>query len=88
MRSGRDVSRFVCMSLYRVLNGQAVAYRQPAARPSLLGLDKLAAEKKAQAALNGGMEPPSKRFKGDDRDGQALAGGVFKGRSSVQAIKA
>jgi hypothetical protein len=37
----------------------------------------LAAEKKAQAALNGGMEPPNKRFKSDDREAE---GGVFKGK--------
>jgi pre-mRNA-splicing factor ATP-dependent RNA helicase DHX38/PRP16 len=65
--------------------GQAVTYRQQGARPSLLGLDKLAAEKRAQALAAGvKSEPPSKRVKrepGEDDGDLAANGGVFKGKS-------
>lgn len=52
---------------------------QAGARPSLLGLDKLAAEKRAAAAATGGVkaEPPSKRVKTEPEED---AGGVFKGK--------
>lgn len=69
----------------RLLIFQAVTFRQQGARPSVLGLDKLAAEKRAQAAaMAAGIksEPPSKRVKreGGDEDGDLSAnGGVFKG---------
>jgi pre-mRNA-splicing factor ATP-dependent RNA helicase DHX38/PRP16 len=65
--------------------GQAVTYRQQGARPSLLGLDKLAAEKRAQALAAGvKSEPPSKRVKrepGEDDGDLSANGGVFKGKS-------
>lgn len=63
---------------------QSVAFKQPnVARPSLLGLDKLAAAKKAeQAALNGDPAHPNKRFKADPEEDEATegssSGGVFK----------
>lgn len=48
-------------------------------------MDRLAAEKKAQAAAgNGSMGPPSKRprLAGDeDENGASSSGGVFKGKS-------
>lgn len=50
----------------------APKFKAPAPRASLLGLDKLAAEKRAQAG-----EPPSKRFKMEEPE--EGAGGVFKG---------
>jgi len=61
-----------------------VTFRQQAARPSLLGLDKLAAEKRAQTLASGSVkiEPPSKRVKrepGEDDTDLAANGGVFKG---------
>ncbi|WWC95470.1 hypothetical protein V866_002334 [Kwoniella sp. B9012] len=63
--------------------GDAVAFRAPpTAKPSLLGLDRLAAEKRAAAAAaEGRSEPPSKRSKKDaedERDDGSSAGGVFK----------
>lgn len=67
---------------------QAPAFKTPAmSKPSLLGLDKLAAEKRAQAAAVK-MEPPSKRTKreaDEDENGLSTSGGVFKGvsRSSL-----
>lgn len=69
--------------------GDAHTFKTPAgARPSLLGLDKLAAEKRAQAAAaaagTGKSEPPSKRAKTEpeeDEEGNSRAGGVFKGES-------
>ncbi|EIW71616.1 hypothetical protein TREMEDRAFT_67867 [Tremella mesenterica DSM 1558] len=63
-------------------SGESVAYRQPqGARPSLLGLDKLAAEKRAVAAAAAKSEPPSKRVKMEpmeDENGASSSGGVFK----------
>lgn len=65
--------------------GDAHTFKTPVgARPSLLGLDKLAAEKRAQAAAAaaGKAEPPSKRAKTEpeeDEEGNSRAGGVFKG---------
>ncbi|KAI9639032.1 putative RNA helicase [Dioszegia hungarica] len=59
----------------------SIAFKQPtAARPSLLGLDRLAAEKHAQAAA-GSMGPPSKRARltaEEDENGASSSGGVFK----------
>lgn len=54
-------------------SGAAPKFKTPAPRASLLGLDKLAAEKRAQAA-----EPPSKRFRVEEPE--EGAGGVFKGK--------
>ncbi|ODO00817.1 pre-mRNA-splicing factor ATP-dependent RNA helicase PRP16 [Cryptococcus wingfieldii CBS 7118] len=60
-----------------------VTFKAPqAARPSLLGLDRLAAEKRAAAAGGSGkMEPPNKKARrleeNDDEKDQA-SGGVFK----------
>lgn len=67
-----------------MLIDQAPAFRAPAtSKPSLLGLDKLAAEKRAQAAA-AKMEPPHKRVKreaDEDENGLSTSGGVFKGES-------
>lgn len=57
-------------------SGAAPKFKAPAPRASLLGLDKLAAEKRAQAG-----EPPSKRFKVEEPE--EGAGGVFKGEFVV-----
>ncbi|KAK8849593.1 hypothetical protein IAR55_004928 [Kwoniella newhampshirensis] len=67
----------------RRAGGDAPTFRAPAAaRPSLLGLDRLAAEKRAAAAASAGKsEPPNKRTKrevDEDEDGPSSAGGVFK----------
>ena len=64
---------------------QIHAFKAPqGARPSLLGLDKLAVEKRAQAAaVSGRSEPPSKRTKleaDEEENGGAVSGGVFKGK--------
>ncbi|KAL7425016.1 Pre-mRNA-splicing factor ATP-dependent RNA helicase PRP16 [Cryptotrichosporon argae] len=60
-------------------SGNAHTFKAPqAARPSLLGLDKLAAQKRAEAA---GIksEPASKRVKvEEDENGVSSSGGVFK----------
>ncbi|WVR08169.1 hypothetical protein IAU60_005215 [Kwoniella sp. DSM 27419] len=66
----------------RRVEGETVAFRAPQnARPSLLGLDKLAAEKRAAAAaLSSKAESSSKRPRtaiADQEDG-SNAGGVFK----------
>lgn len=65
-----------------VRSGDSIAFKTPqGARPSLLGLDKLAAEKRAQAATAG---HPSKRVKlevEEDENGASSSGGVFKGAS-------
>ncbi|WVQ96080.1 hypothetical protein IAU59_003181 [Kwoniella sp. CBS 9459] len=62
--------------------GDSVAFRAPpTARPSLLGLDKLAAEKRAAAATASGKGEPSNkrpRTSGDDDQDESNAGGVFK----------
>ncbi|KAK4688722.1 pre-mRNA-splicing factor ATP-dependent RNA helicase DHX38/PRP16, partial [Tremellales sp. Uapishka_1] len=66
MRSGGDIHTF------KVPN---------AARPSVLGLDRLAAEKRAAAAAMVKSEPPSKRVKmetDEDENGVSTSGGVFK----------
>lgn len=62
-----------------------MTFRQQTARPSLYGLDKLAAEKRAQALASAGVksEPPSKRVKrepGEEDTDLAANGGVFKGK--------
>lgn len=67
-----------------------MTFRQQAARPSLLGLDKLAAEKRAQALASGAIksEPPSKRVKrepGEDDTDMAANGGVFKGEHGLSS---
>ena len=64
---------------------QVHSFRTPqGARPSLLGLDKLAAEKRANiAAVNGRAEPVSKRIKvelEEDENGKSASGGIFKGK--------
>ncbi|EKD00131.1 RNA helicase, Prp16p [Trichosporon asahii var. asahii CBS 8904] len=48
-------------------SGAAPKFKTPAPRASLLGLDKLAAEKRAQAS-----EPPSKRFKVEEPEEGAI----------------
>lgn len=56
----------------------APKFKAPAgSRSSVFGLDKLAAEKRAQAA-GIKMEPPSKRVKVEADDGENASGGVFK----------
>ena len=65
-------------------SGDSIAFKNPqGARPSLLGLDKLAADKRAQAAANGAH--PNKRVKLEEQDenGASSSGGIFKGDSSV-----
>ncbi|WVO13862.1 hypothetical protein L204_101485 [Cryptococcus depauperatus] len=62
--------------------GDAPTFRAPVtARPSILGLDKLAAEKRAAAGMSRNPEPPSKKAKLKDVDEDEMAqsaGGVFK----------
>lgn len=68
---------------------QVHAFKSGVARPSLLGLDKLAAEKRAQAAASGSSSgPPSKRVKveDDDVDGVNTSGGVFKGGFNLHKV--
>ncbi|KIR34642.1 pre-mRNA-splicing factor ATP-dependent RNA helicase PRP16 [Cryptococcus deuterogattii 99/473] len=61
--------------------GNAPTFKTPAtARPSLLGLDKLAAEKRAAAAATADKNgPPSKKARKDEgQDDDEQSGGVFK----------
>lgn len=63
-----------------------MAFKVPqGVRPSLLGLDKLAAEKRAaMAAADIKLEPPSKKVKmerEEDENGASSSGGVFKSTS-------
>lgn len=70
--------------LYRAA-GSDHTFKAPQQQPraSLLGLDKLAAQKRAEEAARNGTGPPSKRLRLDaddvtDQDGNLESGGVFK----------